>query len=86
MLRTVYREGDIKLQYKASLTILLFSIALLTVLVGGFSYYNEQAAVKDARESLETLAEEVSAHLDSHFRMAPALPLRSPQHLLLRKG
>ena len=75
MLRTVCREGDIKLQYKASLTILLFSTALLTILVGGFSYYNEQASVKVGRESLETLAEEVSAHLDSHILDSSSLAI-----------
>jgi len=46
---------------------LLFSIALLVILVGGFTYYNEKAAIKSAEKGLETLASEVSAHLESHL-------------------
>lgn len=62
-----YQEGAIKLQYKASLIILLFSIALLVILVGGFTYYNEKAAIKSGQKGLEALAGEISSHLESHL-------------------
>ncbi len=79
-------EATIKLQYKAMLTILLFSISLLIIMVGGFNYFNNRAAVQSELSSLETFAKELSLHLETHLMEASNIAITLSSAPLIRQS
>ncbi len=75
-----------KLQQKASMTMILFSITLLVLVAYGYNHLNYQSATSYQLSKLEGIAKELALHLESHLEERSAITITLASTPLIEKG
>ena len=75
-----------KLQQKASMTMILFSITLLVLVAYGYNQLNYQSATSYQLSKLEGITKELALHLESHLEEKSAITITLASTPLIEKG
>ena len=75
-----------KIQYKATFTMTLFGVVILTLLSLGYEKYSHRVVIDKEMEKIEHISEEVALHVESHLEEKTAIAATLSSAPLIKKA